>query len=551
MPKKITLSLIVFLGFLLRLYGINFGLPFMYHADEPIVVNHAMAYGLGDLNPHFFAIPPLVSYILFALYGAYFFIGKALSLFTSPESFALAFLKDPTAFYLIGRFFIGVLAGTATIIAVYVLARKLFSERTALVSALFAAVTFISVQHSHYIYVDTMMVLFLILTCIAAVDIAAGKGIRPYIIAGICAGIATATKYNGAVIFVVVISAHFSGGQKRPVARLFISLLAMCVACIALNPYSFLDLSGFIGGLVNQAGTEYTSGLLYHLRYSLLEGAGAALVILGTIGMAYYGVREPRRNLAIISFPMIFYAVLCFFSQPHERYVLPLIPFLIVYASAIICEKIKNVFAALLLVMVIILPNLTRSVYSDRLFTQDDTRTIAAKWIESNIKDGSKIAIEHSFFCPRLNQTAEQIYEKLSYPAGKDAVKDKRINLAMKLTVEKKTAYNIYYLKDAASLNTGFLFERPQLNFSFPELKKNAIEYVIVHIDNPQRTRNEFCNELLKNSSIVKEFSPYKDKDKYFSEDVIMQTGGPFLGRELFSRSRNGYIIKVFKLKNE
>jgi hypothetical protein len=548
MFKKIALFLIMLSGFSLRLYGINFGLPFTYHADEPVVVNHAMAYGLGGLNPHFFNIPPLVSYIIFALYGAYFIIGKSVSLFTSPESFALGFLRDPTAFYIIGRFFVGVLIGTATIFAIYVFAKKLFSQRTGLASALFAAVVFISVQNSHYIYVDTMMVFFIVLTCIAAIDITDSKNTKSYIMSGIYAGIATAVKYNAALVFIVILMAHFAGSVKRSAAKLCVSLLAMCATYFILNPYSILDFTGFMSGIMDQAGAEHALGVLYHMRYSLLQGAGIVLVILGIAGMVYYGVKSPRLHLAFISFPVVFYLVLCFFSQPHERYALPLVPFLVIYASAMICEKMKNVFMASLFAALIVLPNLARAAYSDYLFTQDDTRTIACEWIERNIEEGSRVAIEHLFFCPRLNQTKEQISEKLSYTLGKDAAKNKRINLAMKLAEENRPAYNIFYLKDTSSMNTGPLFERPQLGFSVQELKKNGIEYVVLHVDSLERMKNDLYQELLKEAIIVKEFSPYKNKDKQFSDDVIMQTGGPFLGRELFSRERNGYIIKIFKL---
>ena len=67
---------ILLLALALRITGIQFGLPHLYHADEPIVVNHALAYGAGDLNPHFFKIPPLVSYLLFVVYGAAYLIGR-------------------------------------------------------------------------------------------------------------------------------------------------------------------------------------------------------------------------------------------------------------------------------------------------------------------------------------------------------------------------------------------------------------------------------------------------------------------------------------------
>ena len=65
--NSLILLLILAFAFFLRIWGVHFGLPYAYHADEPIVIHHALAYGSGDLNPHFFNIPPLVSYLLFAL----------------------------------------------------------------------------------------------------------------------------------------------------------------------------------------------------------------------------------------------------------------------------------------------------------------------------------------------------------------------------------------------------------------------------------------------------------------------------------------------------
>ncbi len=53
--------LILAAGFVLRAAAVQFGLPHLFHADEPIVVNHTLAYGTLDFNPHFFKIPPLVS----------------------------------------------------------------------------------------------------------------------------------------------------------------------------------------------------------------------------------------------------------------------------------------------------------------------------------------------------------------------------------------------------------------------------------------------------------------------------------------------------------
>ena len=542
------LSAVVLLALSLRLYGINFGLPYLYHADEPIVVNHAMAYGLGDLNPHFFAIPPLVSYILFIIYGLYFLIGRVFHLFVSPDDFAMAFLNDPSIFYLLGRIFIGALMGAATVLIMYLFGKKLFSPRVGLISALFTAVAFIHVQNSHYIYADIPMVFFIVLACISALNIIHTGGIKDYIFAGIFAGLATAFKYNAAVIFIVIAAAHFINYGKRYPARLAASFIVMAGTFIICNPFSMLDMPNFVKGIVRQSGAEYSLGIFHHLSYSLAEGLGPVLVIFGILGILYFAIRYPKAHLAFISFPVVFYIILSFFSQAHERYVLPLVPFFIVYAAAFIEKIIKKKLFILIVIAAVVIPNFSKSLYSDYLFSREDTRTLAAGWIEANIKSNSRIAIEHSFFCPRLNQAREQIEEKLTYGLD-DSAKNKRIELALGLADKIASHYYLYYLKEEPVVNTGFLFERPQIAFSIPDLRDNGIEYIVMHIDTEKNMRMDFYKELIDNAVLIKEFSPYRNKDTRYARDLTVQTGGPFLGRELFARCRNGYMIKIFKLK--
>src|SRR3989338_423988 len=160
--QHIPIIAILTLAFLVRIIGINFGLPDLYHADEPIIVNHALAYGTGDLNPHFFKVPPLVSYLLFMCYGVYFALGRAVGFFSELEDFQNLFLTDPTNFYLIGRIIFGVLCGTATIYVFYRLLNRFFSRSHALLGSFFLAFAFLHVRDSHYIYADTPLLLVLV-----------------------------------------------------------------------------------------------------------------------------------------------------------------------------------------------------------------------------------------------------------------------------------------------------------------------------------------------------------------------------------------------------
>ena len=55
------------IAFAVRLIGLPYGLPNLYHQDEMIVVNHAMGIGAGGWNPHFFVLPPFSIYFLFLI----------------------------------------------------------------------------------------------------------------------------------------------------------------------------------------------------------------------------------------------------------------------------------------------------------------------------------------------------------------------------------------------------------------------------------------------------------------------------------------------------
>jgi len=92
------LASVLILGFFLRVWGLDFGLPQLVHADEPIVVNHALAFGLGDFNPHFFNIPPLTSYLLFFATGVFYVVGWIQGIFSDPQAFLEAFLINPTLY---------------------------------------------------------------------------------------------------------------------------------------------------------------------------------------------------------------------------------------------------------------------------------------------------------------------------------------------------------------------------------------------------------------------------------------------------------------------
>ena len=111
------------LGF--RLETIRHGLPFVYHEDEPIYLNRAMAFGnTGNFDPDYFKKP---SFFLYLYYGLYW-LGFQFNQWINPEitqwsHFYTTFQKNPSYVVTLGRSLTAVFSAiTVTILAL--LARK-------------------------------------------------------------------------------------------------------------------------------------------------------------------------------------------------------------------------------------------------------------------------------------------------------------------------------------------------------------------------------------------------------------------------------------------
>ena len=77
-------------GLILRLWGIDFGLPFFNHYDEKHYLPVALKIlRTGDLNPHYFRNPPLLTYLYSIVMFLYFIGGKLFGLFASEKDFGV------------------------------------------------------------------------------------------------------------------------------------------------------------------------------------------------------------------------------------------------------------------------------------------------------------------------------------------------------------------------------------------------------------------------------------------------------------------------------
>lgn len=550
--QHIPILCILALAFLVRIAGINFGLPDLYHADEPIVVNHALAYGTGDLNPHFFKIPPLISYLLFVVYGFYFLAGSFIGNFKSTDDFLNLFLSDPTSFYLLGRIIFGALIGTATVYLLYRLGRKFFSREHGLLSSFFLAVCFLHVRDSHYIYVDVPLLFLLVLSFFPILRILDHGGKKNYLLFGIIFGMAVATKYNGVFLIFPFLVAHLI--RNGSVKLMFTSLAISVLVFFILNPFGIIDLKFFITELLTQSKSETFSGFFHHFHYSLAGGMGIPLFYLSLAGCVFAFFSRDLVRLTLLSFVFVYFVVLAVLSQPYDRYVLPLIPFLCFFAADALIkigEKVRMVQKwPIVFAVFVIIPSSAKIFASDYLFLQKDVRTQTREWIDQYIPADSKIALDLQFYSPRLKPNLKQILEKKE-EASSTAIpgaQRKRLDfLAAQAQAVPSGRYELFFLADQPS-DSRFLFSKPAVPYDLNDLKGRGIHYVVLTQIDPL-VQKDFYDAVTKEGKLVAQFNPYRDDQMVWPMDKLPLTGGPFLWKDLMARKANGQLIKVYQLE--
>jgi 4-amino-4-deoxy-L-arabinose transferase-like glycosyltransferase len=284
----------------LRMTGIGFGLPFLYHADEPVVVNHALAYGAGSFHPHFFRIPPLVSYLLFGVYGLIFLAGKAAGIFADVGAFEHLFFTDPSIFYLTGRIVFGALLGTATIFFYYRLSEKISGAFAAAACALLLAVNPLHVRDSHYIYADIplLFVLVLFFSALFSQQEKFGRLAAHWKI-GFWIGLASAVKYNGCFLLVPYAYAWWKWAPpNRRAAALAGCAAAAGLTFAALNPFGFIDFrffssrNAFAGKCPRGNGVDPPPYLFFVGR----NGVAAASLCVCRPARQFFSRRRPAQN---------------------------------------------------------------------------------------------------------------------------------------------------------------------------------------------------------------------------------------------------------------
>jgi hypothetical protein len=396
-PLKAALAGLCVAAFLARLWGIAYGLPDLFHIDEPEVIKMSLAYGAkGSLEPIGYTWGTLFSYLLFFEFSVYFLWGRLWGWFPTVEDFAFHTLTEPTALYLIGRLTCAV-AGALVVWPVFFLGRRMGGERVGFTAACLAAFSPLSVALSRVTGMDVPVALWAALFWALWFRMVREGNSRDGWKAAALVGAAAATKYNGGLLIVPLLLGgvvSVSGWKRLLPGYLAVAALVFFIGC----PYALLRFSDFwTYGVLHQAAYASYGNLgkmgEWPWLWMLSQGFGREPVLcaLGGAGLVW-GLWRGDRPVRLLCVSILLWLGLTGATLNQDlRYHLPLLPAFAVLAAHLLGKGGRRGLLLSCLAVCLAGGQVALEAYP---LTLSDTRTRAREWIEQEIPAGARIAMD-------------------------------------------------------------------------------------------------------------------------------------------------------------
>ena len=534
----------------LRLYGLDHGLPFVYNPDEANIMARSLAVARG-LDPGYYLYPSFFFYFLFGVMGALYVVGRAVGRYGSLGAFQERFFTDPTDFYLAGRL-VGVAAALATIMLTYHLAAKHFGRTAARASALFVAVAYFNVRDAHYLKHDVPSGFLLILALWAIDRATQRKTLQAYGVAGVALGVAFATHYYLIFLAPAFIAFHWASRRLEQFSHVIAAGAVSAVTFFLLSPYVVLRLPVALKHMQGNrqivldrsmdTGARIFPSLGLYVDFLLTQGLGYLLVGLTLVGV----LLARRRGLTELAlwgvFPALFFAFITytFFAG---RYLNPILPCLAVFAGLSIASletRFGKAFAGLVAGLACLQP-LYQSIQIDRLLAGDDTRTLARRWIVDNVASGETLVLQ-SYSVP-LPQSAASFRRSLEANDGFGEL-ERRGKYASLLEVAERetTSYGLYFFGRGDELNRIYVGYDELLDGLVPLRELGVHKVVLRHPPTPPPEVTALFERVAREGALLHTVSPFED-----------ESGLPYLDNEDWppraSLSRKGPKIEIWALE--
>ncbi|NOZ48871.1 MAG: phospholipid carrier-dependent glycosyltransferase, partial [Chloroflexi bacterium] len=248
------------------------------------------------------------------------------------------------------------LADTLTLLYLYLLGKRMWNKKVGLLAAALGAFTVTQIQLAHFFAVDPISTAFTVAAVYHAIRMVDTGGWKQTVLTGVMAALAIASKFSAAPILAapavagLIISWQQQRGERKGTPGILLGATAIVIAFVVFaltSPFVFLDFESFNQAVIKEQGAmvrgeadfpftrQYrgTTPYLYFIRQQVQWGMGWFLGLVGWIAFGWAVVRLFLRRsrpseLIVLSWLIPYFGITGAFLAKFNRYMMPVVPFL-------------------------------------------------------------------------------------------------------------------------------------------------------------------------------------------------------------------------------
>jgi len=293
---------VVIAGLLLRLSGVNYGLPDMIaHCDTPKQLQLMHYFMQGNLMPPN-SYPVGHIYLFAGLIQLYWYLAP---LAGQPPLLTLGAVPD-SANLVLAAHSIGACLGAAIPLIGFFAARRLWGPWAGLSAALLLAIDPMHLTYSRQAMGEVPQTFWVVLSFFFSVRLMQEKRWWDCLLAGLFAGLAAATKIYGGYI----LAAGFAAWLLAAPRRLWMPLVLLAAAALGVligTPYAWLDIDSWLQNISAMSAEQYNAGFWLSvwpgLQYSftgLMHRFHLPWLIAAVAGLVFLVRRRRKEDLLFL-----------------------------------------------------------------------------------------------------------------------------------------------------------------------------------------------------------------------------------------------------------
>jgi hypothetical protein len=417
-----------------RVVGAWTDYPWCWYPDRDVVVHARNCINLKQptLNPGEFIYPTGYIYLNALVYAA---VGVAVAPFVGGVHGVADLYYERFGFLAAVTRVVGSLMSCASVLLVWYLAGVLSGPLAGWLAAVILTFAWLDVVCAHYPTADAPAALMLLATCAWGWRLYMGEGHWPdYLLGGLLAGAAAATKYPAGAGLLSLLVAHVlatAGPQPGPAAALQgrgalptarpeahsparpglwagLGWLvgAAVLGFVALCPWVVLDWPTFSADLVyqwayNHSGAEQAWQVRRFFCRPEAAGVGWPLNVVALLGVIVLAVRNWRAAAVLLSGPLAMYLSFAATSRFVVRWYEPIVPWMALGAGVALSWpaaaargwRRAATVASALVVAALVAPALVWELRYDWTLLQPSSRRLATAWVREHIPPASRVAL--------------------------------------------------------------------------------------------------------------------------------------------------------------